>query len=318
MLVGMIKAWRWCGWVALCWWGMLAAGLARAEAAPRLVLVDGADAGQLHRALEVSLEAWSFEVVDWPREAGAVDAAGISKRANARYVVWWDEGAKELVVHDEALGESERRELAAMPREEAEASALALSIKTMLRLSPASGGGAGEAKGREALVWLPAARLGPRFGLDGDSATQLRVQVGMGLRVAALGGVELGLLGEVGTETEVTGGNFRGDWAEWSVLATVGRAVEVKGWTVTGQVGGGVSRATLEGQAGREEEDAASVRACGQLSAIGLRALGPVQVGGALAVTARGSEQHFRANGQPLWQEPALLLAALAVVQVEL
>lgn len=316
-----VDAWRRCGLVALCWCGLLAGGLGgkAASAAPRLALVDGADAGELHRALEVSLQAWSFEVVDWPRGAGSasdVDAAGIGKRANARYVVWWDGRKQELVVYDATLGQRETRELAAMPRDDAEASALALSIKTMLRLSTSAGGSAGGADG--SLRWLPSVRLGPRFGLDGDSATQLRLQLGIAARVAALAALELGVVGEMGTNTEVSGGNFNGDWAEWSVMATVGRQVALEEWTVAGQLAGGISRATLEGMAGRDVQEGGSTRAIGQLSAIGLRALGPVQVGVQVGVTARGSERHFRSNGQPLWEEPSLLLSLLGVVQAEL
>lgn len=314
---GRDDAWRRCVLVVVCWCGLLVGGMTAASAAPRLALVDGADAGELHRALEVSLEAWSFEVVDWPRGtggAGGVDAAGIGKRANARYVVWWDGKKKELVVYDATLGQRETRELAAMPRDDAEASALALSIKTMLRLSPSSGGGGGGGE----LRWLPSARLGPRFGLDGDSATQLRLQLGISVRLSALAELELGVVGEVGTGSEVSGGNFNGDWAEWSVMATVGRQVVLEEWTVAGQLAGGISRATLEGMEGRDVQEGGSTRASGQLSAIGLRALGPVLVGVQVAVTARGAERHFRSNGQPLWEEPSLLLSLLGVVQAEL
>lgn len=307
--------------LVLVWLVMLAAGAGGAAATPRLALVDGADAARLHQALQISLQPWSFEVVDWPRPAAgageqdALDAAGIARNANARYVVWYDGAAAELVVHDAALGRDERRPLAALPADEAEASALALAIKTMLRLQEVPAGGEAEA----GLGLSPWVRLGPRFGLDGDGGVQLRVQLGIEVVLAKLAGVRLGALGEVGTATEVSGGGgFSGEWSEWSAMGAVGKDVRLAEWTLTAQVAVGWSRGTLDGEDARGARRESSNQVSGLLMIGGGRAVGPFLLGGVAGLAARGAARHARENGQDLWQEPSLLLEVMAVARLEL
>ncbi len=311
-------------WLCLAALGLaalaLVSGLAtgRAEAAPRLALIEGAEAAQLHEALQISLQPWSFEVVDWPRPAGQkeVDAAAVGERANARYVIWYDAAAAELVVYDAELRREERRALAALPVDEVEASALALSIKTMLRLEAVPREGVA-APAESRWGFHPALGLGVRFGLDGDAATALRAQARFEVAPPRLGGLRLGVMGEVGSATEVSDGNFRGEWSEWSLLASVSKQVlEVKGWALTARAAAGVSRATLSGMEMRELQEEAELAACGMASVSAGRRLGPLMMGVGVAVAARGTSEHFRNNGQVLWTEPSLLAAVMATVEL--
>jgi hypothetical protein len=292
-----------------------------ATASPRLVLVDGAERAQLHEALRISLQPWSFEVVDWPRpKAGAaLDEAAMARKANARYVVWHDQASKQLVVYDAELARRERRPIAELPRDEADAGALALSIKMMLRLQPPSEPPASSAAADEELRLLPSFGLGPRFGLDGDSSTQLRAQLGLMVAPPRLHGLRFGLLGEVGTSTDVSGGGFVGEWSEWSLLAAIGKELPVTTWMLNAQVAAGLSRATFSGAEAKTARKESHSELCGAASFGATRGFGPVTAGLTMQVVARGSESYARSgNGKALWAEPALSLQLLAVVELSL
>lgn len=316
---------RW--WVrAAAFASMVAAlmlGTRSAQAAPRLALVEGAELAQLHEALRISLQPWSFEVVDWPRPSSpsspsSVDEAALARKANARYVVWYDAEHAELVVYDAELARSERRPLSDVPHDEADASALALSIKTMLRLQPPSAPPETTATEEERWRWLPSLHLGPRFALDGDGGTQLRAQLGVAVAPPRLRGLRFGLLGEVGTSTSVEGGGFKGDWSEWSVRAVVGKDVPLATWTLHASAAVGLSRATISGEEMKMSRSESQSQVCGAASFGLLRAFGPLTAGAQVEVTARGSSSYARANGQPLWEEPSLLLGAQVVVELAL
>lgn len=302
---------------ALLWLGL--AGTA-AIASPRLVLVDGAELAQLHEALRVSLAPWAFEVVDWPRprKPGPLDAAALARTANARYVVWYDGAQKELVVHDAELERSERRPLEELPRDEADASALSLSIKTMLRLQPIRATAAAAPSG-ERWSLAPELRLGPRLPLDGDASAELRVQLALMVRPPRLAGLRFGLRGELGTRDEVEGGPFRGEWSEWSAQAAVGKDVQLTPrWQLGGELSLGLSRATLSGEEMKTTRDEASSQLAGAATVAAGRVLGPLTAGVAVEVAARGTRDHTRSNGQALWDEPSLFLAVHAMVRLAL
>jgi hypothetical protein len=303
-------------------WGLVVVGLVwgarQAAAAPRLVLIDGTEAPFLHEALKVSLQPWAFEVVDWPSEAGAgaaaIDAAQIAQRANARYVVWFDGDRGELVVVDAALQHSERRPLAALPADEPEATAVALSVKTLLRLpAPTTG-----ERGPRRWQWIPSIRLGPRFGIDGDASVQVRAVVGLEVAPPPLHGLRLGIFGDVGSKTGVNRAGFKGDWSEWNAVASVSKALAMSKWVVVAQVAGGVSRAALSGEEMRVARQERNLTPAAMAALSGSRSLGAVSVGVAAAVVARGAAQFARPNGQPLWSEPGFLVEALGVIQLRL
>ncbi len=303
---------------ALLWLGL--ASPRAASASPRLVLVDGAELGQLHEALRVSLAPWAFEVVDWPRPAseGELDPAALARTANARYVVWYDGAEQQLVVHDAELERSERRPLAELPRDEADASALALSIKTMLRLQPISAGAAAAPRG-ERWTFTPQLRLGPRLPLDGDAGAALRVQLALMAQPPHLAGLRFGLRGELGTRDDVASGPFTGEWSEWSAQAAVGKDVALTpAWQLGGEVALGLSRAALSGQEMKVAREESTSELVGSATVVAGRALGPLTAGVALEVAARGTQEHTRSNGQVLWEEPSLFLAVHAMLRLAL
>lgn len=303
---------------ALLWLGL--ASPRAALASPRLVLVDGAELAQLHEALRVSLAPWAFEVVDWPRprKTGALDAAALARTANARYVVWYDGAQQQLVIHDAELERSERRPLAELPRDEADASALALSIKTMLRLQPISAGAAAAPSG-ERWTFTPELWLGPRLPLDGDASAALRVQLALMVRPPRLAGLRLGLRGELGTGDEVDSGPFRGEWSEWSAQAAVGKDVQLTPrWQLGGEISLGLSRATLSGEEMKETREESSSQLAGAARVAAGRMIGPLTAGVAVEVAARGATDHARRNGQALWEEPSLFLAVHAMLRLAL
>lgn len=301
----------------LLWLGLAGAA---AIAAPRLVLVDGAELAQLHEALRVSLAPWAFEVVDWPRprKAGPLDAAALARTANARYVVWYDGAQQELVVHDAELERSERRPLEELPRDEADASALSLSIKTMLRLQPLSAAAAAAPSGARWSL-APELALGPRLPLDGDAGAALRVQLALMVRPPRLAGLRFGLRGELGPRDEVDSGPFRGEWSEWSAQAAVGKDLQLTPrWQLGGELALGLSRATLSGEEMKETREESSSQLAGAARVAAGRVLGPLTAGVAVEVAARGASDHTRSNGQTLWDEPSLFLAVQAMLRLAL
>lgn len=302
---------------ALLWLGLTAAALA----SPRMVLVEGAELGQLHEALRVSLAPWAFEIVDWPRPApdaaGGLDAAELARTANARYVVWYDGGEQQLVVFDAELDRDERRPLEELPREEADATALSLSIKTMLRLQPISA--APERPAEEAWALLPELHLGPRLALDGDAGAELRAHVSLMVRPPGLAGLRLGVRGDVGTSDDVENGPFKGQWSEWSAQFAVGKDVQLAPqWQLGGELALGLSRATLSGEEMKTAREESNSQLLGAATVQAQRLLGPLAIGVAVEVAARGTHDHVRSGGQALWEEPSLLLGLLGSVRLSL
>ena len=293
---------------------------AAATAGPRLALVDGASAPQLHEALQISLAPWSIEVVDWPsghapvagQPPPSIDGAGIASRANARYVVWIEAG--ELVVLDAALDRREARPLDAVPQDEADASAVALSVKTALRLPPALAVRAERSRWRV----LPSVRLGGRVALDGDGGSGLRAQAALEIQPPGWFGVRLGVVGELGSALTLSRASFKGEWSEWNAQLQITRDFPVKAWTLGVALGVGVSRAVLTGEEMRVSKSESHVGVVGGASASLGRPLGPVVLGLLASLSARGATQYVRDNGMALWQEPSVLGALMGVVALPL
>lgn len=297
----------------LCWLGWATPALAA-----RLALVDGADAPLLQRAIADTLAPWAIEVVDWPsgRPAGdtsplLVLADEVARNANARYVVWREDG--QLHVLDAELARRETRPIEAWPEDEASSTALALTVKTLLRLPRP-----GASRGSWQLV--PLVQLGYRAALDGDGGSGVRAVTGLEVALPQLRGVRLGLRAELGPEADVTGPSYKGTWFEWSAQASVSREFAWKEWTVGVWLAGGLTRSTLEGEEMRTPRTDRRTGALASMNASVGRWLGPVEVGLATGVTVRSAGQYQRAQGGggTLWQEPAVTGALLALVSLRL
>lgn len=302
----------------------LCAITAQARATPRLALVDGTELPFVHRALVVALAPWNFEIVDWPNVDVVVAPERIAARANTRYVVWYDGRQHILVVHDAALGAQTRRPLPAVPGDEPSAAALALSVKTMLRLSaPAQStpiaviAPMASAKEESRWRWIPHVSTGPRFALTGDGGASLRVAVGLewsppGIPMSA------GLRWEGGTRSEINGGGFKGEWSDSAVLLTAARHGSLASWSSSTRIAVGGSRGSLDGVA---MQNARSERHFGLAGAIAggiSRRLGPFDVGASLSLAARQAKRYPRDNGASLFSEPGITLAAMVIAEFHL
>src|SRR5689334_12863741 len=109
--------------------GCVVAVAARVAAADTIVLV--APPPLLADAVRASLAPWRIDVVVVDRSAGAPEALAAAQRAG--FVAWRD--GHELVFWDTVRAQRERRPLPDR-LDEADAAALALSIKTWMRLGP--------------------------------------------------------------------------------------------------------------------------------------------------------------------------------------
>ncbi len=295
----------WLGWASPAW-------------AARLALVDGADSPLLQRAIAETLAPWAIEVVDWPSGRPAQDtgpllmlAEDIARNANARYVVWREDG--QLHVLDAELARRETRPIEEWPSDEASSTALALTIKTLLRLPR---------PGTRRATWqlVPLVQLGYRVAFDGDGGSGARAAAGLEVGLPQLRGVRLGVRAELGPEVDVTGPSYKGTWLEWSVQASASRDFSLKEWTLGVWLAGGLTRSTLAGEEMRTARTERHTGALASMNAALGRWLGPVEVGVAtgLSVRSAGQYQRQQGGGGALWQEPAVIGSLLAMVALRL
>lgn len=296
----------------LCWLGWVSPA-----GAARLALVDGADSPLLQRAIADTLAPWAIEVVDWPSGRPAEDtgpllvlAEEIARNANARYVVWREDG--QLHVLDAELARRETRPIEEWPSDEASSTAMALTIKTLLRL-PRPG------TSRASWQLVPLVQLGYRVAFDGDGGSGARAAAGVEVVLPPLRGVRLGVRAELGPEVDVTGPSYKGTWFEWSAQATVSRDFAWKEWTLGAWLAGGLTRSTLDGEEMRTARTDRHIGAQASANAALGRWLGPLEIGVATGLTVRsaGHYQRQQASGT-LWQEPAVIGSLLALVALRL
>ncbi|HEY6035589.1 MAG TPA: hypothetical protein VIV58_15050 [Kofleriaceae bacterium] len=207
---------------------MLAAVGRVAVASPRAVVADGDI--QLRAAIADSLKPWLIEVISVP--AAPADMAAAAQQgtdAGARYVIWRD-GA-EVVVLDREGDRVERRAAPAGTLDALAAAAVALSVKTMLRLPDLPPGTVVE-KPKPKPVPPPVvtddedgvelrvmALVGGRFEYGLDSNVALRFGGGFGLRPWRDAGWRFGAIGDGGASATVDQAGFHGRWTNWSILA---------------------------------------------------------------------------------------------------
>jgi hypothetical protein len=249
-------------------WSMIVLGwlAVRAPAAPlarqRVVLAD--DDAELRRAIERALAPWHLVVVlEGPPPADAAEAQQRAIRDTARFVVWRAGG--QLVVYDRELDSVERRTSRTGALDPPTAAAAALTVKTMMRLPapadepPPDKPPADEPPADLAAPALPAPVLAPatlrveagaaaRIA-SGDASTTPRIAAGVALRPWPTAWW-LGLAGDGGPSLGVSRAGFKGGWSEWSVRATVGRALGLDAgetWQLEPALALGVRHSSLDG-----------------------------------------------------------------------
>ncbi|HWO17545.1 MAG TPA: hypothetical protein VNO30_02175 [Kofleriaceae bacterium] len=253
----------------------LAPGGVRAAPAPpqpaahpqeRVVLADPDP--ELLRAVLSALAPWRLEViVDDVPPADKAAAKERATRMDARFVVWRRGGA--LVVYDREHDATEERATTKGRLDAVGAAAAALSVKTLMRLPPPPPeGGDGTGTGTDdgtgtgtgtggGIAVAPAARPGPSLRAQAALATRLATgsstELGGRLALAVLVrplprlGWRIGLAGDLGSSTSIQRAGFKGTWSDWAVLALTGWTLRLGAWELEPQLGGGVTRSTLEG-----------------------------------------------------------------------
>jgi hypothetical protein len=226
---------------------IVATASAFADGDARVVLADKDP--ELLRAIRATLAPWHMEV-----SVDEIDTRLLTTRADARFVVWRENG--ELVVFDRDRKETERREAPTGALDPVSAAAAALTVKTLMRLPPIVDEAPPIIEAPLDIHMAPVNRTPP---------TTLGVQAGAGARrssggmggVASLGvfvkpplPLRLGIAGEYAAAIDADGsGGFKGTWHDWNALGIVGWALALTPrWEVEPHVGMGVRRFVLDGR----------------------------------------------------------------------
>ena len=225
-----------------------------ASANPRAVVADG-DV-QLRAAIADSLKPWLFEVV--PASDAPVDMAAAAQLAtdnNARYVIWRD-GA-EVVVVDREGDKVDRRAAPAGTLDAVAAAAVALSVKTMLRLpelppdqiveKPRPKHVAAPANDQDGVELRVMALVGSRFEYGLDSNVALRFGGGFAIRPWRDAGWRFGAIGDGGASATVDQAGFHGRWNNWSLLALASWDATIDHWEVGPWLAVGLEHSTMTG-----------------------------------------------------------------------
>jgi hypothetical protein len=243
-------------------------GAASGDPNRRIVLADPDP--ELLRAVSTTLAPYELEiVVDDTTPATTTEADARAEHHRARFVVWRRGG--DLVVFDRRRGAAEHREGPTGELDPPSASAAALTVKTLMRLSrdgEVTAGGLELRLQTQLLARLAADDLGGRLA----GAVLIR----------PTGSWRIGLAGDLGTGTTVQASGFKGTWTDWSLLAIaswpqpLGEAIELEP-----HVAAGFARSALSGienMVVREERELlATLRVGGSLRRrFGVWTVGPV------------------------------------------
>lgn len=227
-------------------------------APPSRVLVADPDP-ELVRAINTSLAPWKIIVIAEPDVPDEAHAHARADAVDAQFIVWRERD--QLVVFDRAHGSSERRTASAGAFDPVSAAAAALTVKTMLRLPPLPE----PADGNEAI-----GVIGPVAPPAGASGPELRMQVGVGARLARgsqtdVGGrallavlvrptptlgLRLGVAGDLNTSSSVDRSGFKGSWSDWAVVAVATWSWSVGRFEIGPTLGAGVLHSHLDGEIG--------------------------------------------------------------------
>jgi hypothetical protein len=271
-----------------------------AAAGPRVVVADGDD--DLRAAIAESLRPWHIDVVNVGEAPTDRDAAADEARSvDAGYVIW-REGA-DLVVYDREHDRVEHRPGRAGALDRIAAAAIALSVKTILRLPPLE-----DHPAVVAIVAPPSvddplelrftASSGSRFeyGLDGNIA--LRFGAAIAVRPWHDREWRFAVIGDVGAPATVDQAGFHGEWWNWGALFGASWDHRIGDWDLGPRLALGIEHSSLNGtemaMTRREESLLPALR-----GGIAVRRLfGTVSVGAELSLeTLLGRDTYTTPNG---------------------
>jgi len=285
---------RWVAWIAQIALCALFTGSAIAEPARRVVLADSDP--ELGRALTTALAPWKFEIVVDPTPVPDTRAADARARGgDARFVVWRRHG--DLVVYDRERGAAEFRDGKLGALDAADATAAALTVKTLMRLPPP------EVKTSVTVVQPPVLeptidRWRIQVGLDaraGDGVSG-RATAHVMVRPTRLPW-RVGVAVDLGPRSDISDANFRGDAADLVVTALVSWQAQLGGFGIEPFVGVGVQRTTLDGMEGVMVRSESERSLAIQVGGWGRLVLGRWDIGPTVAVDIAPAAPSF-ARGQ--------------------
>lgn len=290
---------------------------ARPAAAETLAVVDVP--APVEAALRTTLRPWKVDVVVVAPPA-TYDPAAVAAEHGAAYVAW--RRGDHLVLYDAALAAEERRSL---PRDldDAEATAVALSVKTWMGLGPLpSDDGCGPADclpRPRPPPWLIEVATGIRLDAADRGGVSFRYGLGVGHR---RGRYEVGLRVDLGVHTDGMGFGQSGSWSVVGASAWGRVVVQLRSrLELLPGIGIGLVHTTFvavkTGAGTHDEQDSAT--ALGLDGSVGVRwRRGPFAVGARLGLTMIPSTQMLKARSQDEPVDPhvepwALATAALAL-----
>ena len=272
-----------------------------AAAGPRVVVADGDD--ELRAAVAESLRPWHIDVVNaatapTDRDAAVAEAGAV----DAGYVIW-REGA-DLVVYDRDHDRLEHRPGRAGALDRIAATAIALSVKTILRLPPLEQhvpivtSVAVPKSIDDPLELRFTASSGSRFeyGLDGNIA--LRFGAVIAVRPWHDRDWRFAVIGDVGAPAGVDQAGFHGEWWNWGALVGASWDHRIGDWELGPRLAVGIEHSSLNGtemaMSRREESLLPALR--GGLAV--RRIFGSASVGAELSLeTLLGRDTYTAPNG---------------------
>lgn len=222
---------------------------ASAAAEPRVIIADADD--KLRTAIADMLRPWTIEIDDAaPRSRDAALAYAFDHAD--RYVIWREPGA--LVVLDRNTNEQLRRPMSDGPIDDIRAAAIALSVKTMLRLEPIA------PKTTTTTVVVrppppsvsvvpPIMRLAITAGgrVEEGIDSNLALRFGASFSVRLTGAWWLFVLGDAGASATVDQAGFHGTWMHFSTLAGASYAWQADDWEFAPWLAAGIQHSSVSG-----------------------------------------------------------------------
>jgi hypothetical protein len=269
---------------------------AHASSSKRVVLADPDP--ELLRAVVAALGPWRLEVVTGEAPVDGDDAQKRAEAEDARFVVW--RAGSELIVFDRESGRQERRDAPTGALDAVDATAAALTVKTLMRLPPPETVQApppAVTAARAGALRLQAG-LATRIAHGSETSYSARFLGSASLRPSDAIGLRLGAAVEIGTSSEVGQSGFKGTWTDWSAVALASWSFASPRWELEPYAGGGVTRSGVAGIVMGEAIDEAATLGVVRAGVWVRRRLAMWRIGVGLGAELRpGTPTYTRPNG---------------------